>query len=770
MKKVFKNIFKFLFLIILALTLVACGDNGEKENENENEKDLSKMTASEEAVYYGLEEGTYYRVTFTNDGEQLLVGIVLANTNVLYVQGIETAFPTIEAREGYSGKWKYASLNNIKKDVENNYIWKAYTYKVKFYDEGIEYSVIEVDYGTVLTEADLPKIEAGYGDVSVSWNITLPYTVTGHATINAVHEEIDFADVANTDFDAYMDELFYYVLGDDPLSINFNLYHPENFYKEGVFDFDECFFTGYTFSEEDEAEYYKEMKEIVSELESYDNSTITKDQYLSKIVLLDYYNKSLAYEGFYYYGTLLGSYLGYQAQLPTTLAEYRFDNEKCINDYLSYIQYTKSIFEEIVKFENEKAEAGMPLTDVIINRVIEQCDDFINVDSANPNFLIPVITEKINNCTFLTEEEKVTYIAMNTEYVNTYFVNAYVYLRNELENMLGREDDVVLDSGEEYVGSFAQMENGKDYYTALIQDNLGTTMTVDEIYEYLKKLLNVNLGVYFNNSDLLKEYRAGNIMQDNDLTLDTLIPFFMNAIDGEFPELSVELQYSISQIDSSLQENSSPAMYFISPIDDNLTESIYVNPSTKDLTYPSTYMYTTIAHEGYPGHLYQNVYMKNLDTLPDVRKLIGYSSYAEGWAVHVENYVLTYVFDESYYDIMLRSNSTTYLIIGMLDIGVNYYGWSLEEADNFLSQYFSLEADELLDLYYDVTEIPTNYLMYYFSVFQFEDIQDDFKSLMGDEYSDLLYHTAVLNAGSCSFDVLRYYVLDYAKEYLEANK
>lgn len=749
-----KRYLKILFVFVFAFFMFSCS----------KPVDVTTLSANEEAKYYKLEEGNYLRVTYTDEEEVVLVGIVLEGTNNLYVEGVLTEIPEIEDREGYKEKWSIA-LNKVRKDTTIKAVYTIEEYTVTFIHYGEVIQSSKMEYGTVLTEEDLPEIKDVYGVSSKKWNIELPYTVKSTAKFNSEMEYIEFSDVANEEFDELMDELFYSFLGTDPLSINFNLYHPENFYKEGVFDFNECVFEGYDFSEEGNAEVAENCKYYIDLLEGFADEDLTEDQYLSKIVIIKNLENNVKYADYLYYGSYLGSYLGYQAQLPLTLSEYRFDDKKCIDDYLSYIQYTQQIFEGIVAMEQEKIAQGMPLSDYVINKVIGQCDEYINEDSENPNFLIPVVNSKIEACDFLTDEEKEYYIEKNTRMVEENFVAAYTYLRNELEKMLGSEDTVVLENGEEYIGALAQMEKGKEYYELILQDNLGTNMSVDEVYEYINKLIKNNIGKYRNDVELVDQLQKDNVMKNEDLKLEDLIPFFMEAIKEDFPELNVELEYSINNIHSSLQKNSSPAMYYISPIDDNLTESIYINPSEKDLVFPSTQMYTTIAHEGYPGHLYQNVYMKNLDTLPNVRKILSQSSYAEGWATHIEYYVLNYVYDDpSYSELLLAYDSITYLCFGAVDIGVNYYGWDFEDVKKYLGQYFNIDDESIKEIMYDMTEIPTNYLMYFFSCYQFRDLMEDFKDLMGDEYSDKLFHTIVLDCGAVTFDVLEYRLKAYYVE------
>ena len=57
-------------------------------------------------------------------------------------------------------------------------------------------------------------------------------------------------------------------------------------------------------------------------------------------------------------------------------------------------------------------------------------------------------------------------------------------------------------------------------------------------------------------------------------------------------------------VDKSLEEHLSPAFYLIPPIDDYKSNVVYINNSQVD----NNRLFTTLAHEGYPGHLYQTTY------------------------------------------------------------------------------------------------------------------------------------------------------------------
>ena len=63
---------------------------------------------------------------------------------------------------------------------------------------------------------------------------------------------------------------------------------------------------------------------------------------------------------------------------------------------------------------------------------------------------------------------------------------------------------------------------------------------------------------------------------------------------------------TVKRVSPSLEEYSSPAFYLTPPIDVITENSIYINENDP-LT--GLDLYTTLAHEGYPGQLYQTVYL-----------------------------------------------------------------------------------------------------------------------------------------------------------------
>ncbi|MFA6627176.1 MAG: DUF885 family protein, partial [Bacilli bacterium] len=153
---------------------------------------------------------------------------------------------------------------------------------------------------------------------------------------------------------------------------------------------------------------------------------------------------------------------------------------------------------------------------------------------------------------------------------------------------------------------------------------------------------------------------------------------------------------------------------------------------------------------------------------PLVRKNISITGYAEGWTTYIENYILTfnsYSNNATALQAFEFNDSISYVILGLADIGINYEGWTIEELGDYLDDYFMLTSEELTDIYYDMTEIPTNYLQYYFSYYQMKDLKAEFKNKMGNEYSDYQFHLVFLETGPTSFNILKEQYQQYAADY-----
>ncbi|MDO4298239.1 MAG: DUF885 family protein [Lachnospiraceae bacterium] len=213
------------------------------------------------------------------------------------------------------------------------------------------------------------------------------------------------------------------------------------------------------------------------------------------------------------------------------------------------------------------------------------------------------------------------------------------------------------------------------------------------------------------------------------------------------PNVSCQIKY----VHDSLQEYLSPAFYLTPAIDDYKNNVIYINPASN---YNALELYTTLAHEGYPGHLYQSVYFTAGS--PDLlRSILNYDGYVEGWATYVEMYSYSLWEDDPQLAELSQHNRSFMLgLASLLDIGIHYRGYSMEEVAAFL-QKLGFQSSTADSLYRSILEAPANYLQYYVGYLNFCDLRDYAKEKMGNQFTLKKYHTMILDAGPAPFSILR---------------
>ncbi|HHX79766.1 MAG TPA: DUF885 domain-containing protein [Acholeplasmataceae bacterium] len=534
-----------------------------------------------------------------------------------------------------------------------------------------------------------------------------------------------------------MEQLFLDLVS-SPLDANFLV-------KDGeVYGFENLTVEPLTFSKEAEAEYYQKLRSIKEELENFNYQKLDPARKLTYRVVLDYLELSLSFEDYYYYNKPLGSYLGYQAQLPLVLSEYHFYTKRDLENYFDYLKTTQTTFENIIAYEKEKAANGFGMNDREIDGIIKQCEDFL---AAEENYLITIFNKKIEDLPFLSIDEKNLYRKENQNLVMNKFLPAYSYLTKELKKLKGK---AVNKQG------LAHFEKGKDYYQILFRDATGSKMKVSEAYEYLDNKFKAGF------KSLLELLRKEPDIYDRVETLEVFLNksyqetfnFYLENYADDFPKIG-NVQVRIENIHASLEENSAPAMYFLSPIDAEVTEVIYVNKNL--FRERPTYAFFTLAHEGIPGHLLQHSILKN-SSLPKIRKLIGYSAYSEGWATYVETYVGKYTEVESNLLLAYHLNDElSYTYLCLADIGINYYGWSFPKFKEFINQLYNFSDKEAEDIYYQLIEVATNYLEYYFGYYKLLDLKAKFMEASKNlnlKNSDYEFHKFYLETGPAPFYIL----------------
>ena len=209
----------------------------------------------------------------------------------------------------------------------------------------------------------------------------------------------------------------------------------------------------------------------------------------------------------------------------------------------------------------------------------------------------------------------------------------------------------------------------------------------------------------------------------------------------------------------------SPAAYAIPPLDEWEDNIILLNPSADQ-----TYLFLTLAHEGYPGHMYQYLYQRNLDGLGLMQRAISFSGYYEGWAQFAEELAILAQDKYNRSTTMMQfcnDMASNALLLAITSIKVNYEGMEPEDLKEYLSA-FGLGEDMFVDLLFEyAVNMPFYALSYAVGYAQLASLMRSLSADMGENYVQKDVLTQYLNYGPAYFNLLRERMDVWADEQLK---
>ena len=211
----------------------------------------------------------------------------------------------------------------------------------------------------------------------------------------------------------------------------------------------------------------------------------------------------------------------------------------------------------------------------------------------------------------------------------------------------------------------------------------------------------------------------------------------------------------------------SPAFYLTVPIDRPEDNSIYINNQSAD----AGSLYTTMAHEGYPGHMYQTNYFNQHNTC-NLRNVLDFQGYVEGWGTYAEYYAYTldHGMEEQVGELLQHNAAFTLALYALLDINIHYEGWDMDQVNDYLTMYFQIDDPSVISsIYYEVVENPSNYLSYYTGYLEFLNMREEAQQRLGANFSLLEFNRFLLDIGPAPFSVIRNYFTQWLMQNGSSN-
>lgn len=549
----------------------------------------------------------------------------------------------------------------------------------------------------------------------------------------------------NAGFDNFTDELFRQEVQTNAITMHYTLKDPDTY---GIHSMPNTLGTYST----DSSAACVFAENCLAVLRKYKYSLLSDENKLTYDILENYLETALEGAPYTLYNEPLSPMTGAQAQLPVLLSEYRFYSVNDIDTYLTLLENVPEYMDSLISFEQAKSDAGLFMASYTADDIIKECNSFVLM--GNTNYLYSTFNSRIEEIEDLSQEAKDTYIAKNEELIENAVFPAYTNLKNALS--------ALRTTGKNQNG-LCYLPDGTGYYEYLVKSETGSSRSITELQDLTRAQMTEDLTVM---QEILTSGKYNTNTQDNEiqetsaLILEDSNPAAIlnelkNKLDGTFPE-APQVNTQIKYVQKEMEEYLSPAFYMVPAIDNTENNIIYINQGhiPDDLE-----LYTTLAHEGYPGHLYQTVYFASTDPAP-IRSILNFGGYTEGWATYSEmaSYYYTSL-DKSTATLLQRNSSVILGLYALADMGIHYDGWSLLDTVSFFREYGITDNKTIENIYDLIIADPANYLKYYIGYVEFLELKRGAIEQWGEDFSQKRFHKAVLDIGPAPFDILRKYVL-----------
>lgn len=550
--------------------------------------------------------------------------------------------------------------------------------------------------------------------------------LSGNAFWSSLH-----AESSDRQFRTFTRSLFQTEVSANTISLHYTLRSPSDY---GIADIPAT----YGSLSSDPVAAKASVRNVLSSLQEFDPDTLSSENALTFKILDTYLKNASTGTDYLLYQEPLGPVSGIHTQLPVLLSEYSFYDAQDVETYLALLKETPSYFDSVIRFEQKKAASGLFMPDYQADSVLDTCQSFI--DMGKENYLVSTFNERIASLDLLHENKKDSFQKENMKLVTEEIYPAYQNLITAIKSLKGKG------MNEQGLSHFPY---GKKYYEYLVRQTTGCNESISRLRLMTRAQILEDLSamqkILFPADAALTQ---ASVLEQT--SPDSMLDDLRSKITDTFPKIP-DVDFQVKYVPESMQDYLSPAFYMI-PAIDNLTENvIYINNGQ---TASELNLYTTLAHEGYPGHLYQTVYFSASEPDP-IRSILDFGGYVEGWATYAEmmSYYLAPL-PKTEASLLQKNSSVILGLYALADMGIHYDGWSVTDTVRFFSDYGINDPNAVQSVYKLIIGSPANYLKYYIGYLKFYELKKEMADALGNQFSQKEFHRAVLDVGPAPFKIV----------------
>jgi uncharacterized protein (DUF885 family) len=305
------------------------------------------------------------------------------------------------------------------------------------------------------------------------------------------------------------------------------------------------------------------------------------------------------------------------------------------------------------------------------------------------------------------------------------------------------------------------LEGGDAYYAWLIRYFTTTDLTAQEIHELGKselarirremEAIMADLEFAGNFSAFIDYLRREPRFYAKDVPeLLGRAALIAKTAEGELPRFFTLLPRGTY----SIRANPGRGSYYMPSSGDGRTAGTYFVGTARLDSEPLYMLEALTLHEGVPGHHLQGALAMELE-LPEFRKTVYHSAFGEGWGLYSERLGKEMGFyADPYSDFGRLSYEAWRAGRLVVDTGIHAFGWTREDAVQFLLQNASLGEHEVRSEVDRYITWPAQALSYKIGEIRIRALRERAERALGTDFDIRRFHDTVIGSGSLPIDVL----------------
>ena len=517
---------------------------------------------------------------------------------------------------------------------------------------------------------------------------------------------------------------------------------------------------------------FDRLRRNIAQLHAYPLEKQSASQRLSTAVLDWFLSVQAEGERYQWHNYPVNQLFGVQNQFPSFMANtHRLLGSRDCNYYVQRLGALPKKFDQVLDGLAVREQKQIIPPRFVVEKVLKEMKDFVAQPPAE-NILATSFKTRAAKIEKLTNEQRADFQEQVEGQIKKKVYPAYQKLIDYFTALLPKTttDDGVW-----------KLPDGDAFYAYQLRQNTTTTLNPVEIHALgaaevariegeMRALLDANgfagqpIGVAMN--ALGKDSRF--LFANDDAGRAAALAEYTRLIDQAL-ERSKQLFSSIPKAKIEVRrvpefkQATGPGAYYEGAALDGTRPGIFY-ANLRDMNEVAKWGMPTLAyHEGVPGHHFQISTAQELTGLPQFRKLIPFTSYAEGWALYTEWLAKDagWYEGDSFGDLGRLQAELFRAVRLVVDTGIHAQRWTRERAIAYMLEHTGMGEKEVTSEIERYIVMPGQACAYKVGMLKIRELRTRAQQELGAKFDVREFHDVVLKNGALPLEILEQQVSKY---------